>query len=215
MPLVALSCRRASRWHETDLRPAARSPTVPHVVQLPQTSRLRLRRVRPDDAERFDELDRDEEVMRFIDWEPPTLAEQRAAVADHIAEYERWPDHGRFVAESPDGQFLGWFGLRVHTDPHVPELGYRLHRRIWCQGLATEGSLALLDYAFAQLHASAVRAETMLVNHASRRVMEKCGMTYIKTFHVQFDNPLPDTDHGEVLYQITRNQWRAKHSDGA
>jgi RimJ/RimL family protein N-acetyltransferase len=49
----------------------------------------------------------------------------------------------------------------------------------------------------------------MVVNHASRRVMEKCGMTYVKTFHGQFDNPLPGTEYGEVLYQITRDQWRA------
>jgi RimJ/RimL family protein N-acetyltransferase len=177
------------------------------MVQLPQTARLRFRQVRADDAELFDALDRDEDVMQFIDWEPPTLEEQREAVAGYIAEYERWPNHGRFVAESRAGEFLGWFGLRVHTDPFVPDLGYRLHRRLWGRGLATEGSLALIDYAFVHLGARAVQADSMFDNQASRRVMEKCGMTYVKTFQVHFDNPLPGTEHGEVLYQITRDEW--------
>ena len=180
------------------------------MVQLPQTPRLRFRRVRPDDAERFDALDRDEGVLRFIDWEPPTFDEQREAIAGYIAEYEQWPDYGRFVAESLAGEFLGWFGLRVHADPLFPSLGYRLHRRFWGQGLATEGSIALIDYAFTQLDASAVHADTMFINQASRRVMEKCGMTYVKTYHVQFDNPLPGTDHGEVLYQVARDEWLAR-----
>jgi len=36
-------------------------------------------------------------------------------------------------------------------------------------------------------------------------------MSYVKTYHVQFDNPLPGTEHGEVLYQVTRDEWLAGH----
>lgn len=168
---------------------------------------MRLRRVRPDDAERFDALDRDEDVLRFIDRRPPTLDEQRRAVASDLGGYRRRPGYGRFVAESPDGEFLGWFALRVDTDPRVPNLGYRLRRRFWGQGLATEGALALIDYAFTELDARAVQADTMFVNHASRRVMDKCGMRFVRTFHLHFDDPLPGTEYGEVLYEISRESW--------
>jgi RimJ/RimL family protein N-acetyltransferase len=177
------------------------------VIELPATTRVRLRRLRPDDAVRFDRLDRDDGVLRFIDWHPPTLAEQEAIVADCIADYQRWPNHGRFAAESPYGEFIGWLALRVRDDPAVPDLGYRLHRRFWGQGLATEGSRALIGHAFRHLSARAVRAETMWVNTASRRVMEKCGLRHLHTFHVNFDNPLPGSDRGEVLYEITRDDW--------
>lgn len=50
----------------------------------------------------------------------------------------------------------------------------------------------------------------MFVNRASRRVMEKCGMSYVRTYHVHFDDPLPGTEQGEVLYEITREQWSAR-----
>ncbi len=33
-------------------------------------------------------------------------------------------------------------------DPGVADLGYRIQRRYWRQGLATEASLALLRHAF-------------------------------------------------------------------
>lgn len=183
------------------------------MVALPHSPRLRFRRVRPDDAERFDALDHDDGVLRFIDWEPATLDEQRRAVAGYIGEYERSPRHGRLVAESPDGEFLGWFALHADTDPLVLSLGYRLHRRFWGLGLATEGSLALVDYAFSELGAHAVYADTMFVNTASRRVMEKCGMTLVRNYHVHFDNPLPGTEYGEVRFEITREEW-AERRDG-
>lgn len=47
----------------------------------------------------------------------------------------------------------------------------------------------------------------MAVNTRSRRVMEKCEMRHVATFHVAFDDPLPGTEHGEVRYAITRSQW--------
>lgn len=44
------------------------------------------------------------------------------------------------MAGSSDGEFPGKFGLAVHDDdPTAPGLGYRLRRRFWGQGLATEG----------------------------------------------------------------------------
>lgn len=173
----------------------------------PPTPRVAFRRLRTDDVDRLDALDRDEGVMQFLDWEPPSRAEQQAIVADRLHQEERWPGHGCFAAESPAGEFLGWFALTVRDRPEVPDLGYRLHRRYWGQGLATEGGLALINYAFTSLGAQAVEADTMAVNQASRRVMANCGLTYVRTFHGDFDDPLPGTEQGDVLYRITRARW--------
>jgi RimJ/RimL family protein N-acetyltransferase len=64
-----------------------------------------------------------------------------------------------------------------------------------------------VDHAFAELGAERVVAETMAVNAGSRRVLEKCGLRHVETFHVEFDDPLPGTEHGEVRYEITRAEW--------
>ncbi len=29
-----------------------------------------------------------------------------------------------------------------------------------------------------------------------------------RTFHVDFDDPLPGTEHGEVEYELTIDEWR-------
>ncbi|HIZ35562.1 MAG TPA: GNAT family N-acetyltransferase [Candidatus Ruania gallistercoris] len=145
--------------------------------------------------------------MQFLDWEPPTLAEQRETVTEHLRQDERWPGYGCFAAASPAGEVLGWFALTVRDRPEVPDLAYRLHRRYWGQGLATEGALALIRYAFTSLGVQAVEADTTAVNQASRRVMAKCGLTYVRTSHEDFDDPLPGTEQGELLYRITRAQW--------
>jgi len=78
----------------------------------------------------------------------------------------------------------GWFGLRVHADRSFLAWVIGCIVASGAKDFATEGSIALIDYAFAQLDASAVHADTMFINQASRRVMEKCGMTYVKTYHV-------------------------------
>ena len=87
------------------------------------------------------------------------------------------------------------------------EIGYRLRRAAWGKGLASEGVHALLAVAFTQLGARRVWAETMAVNARSRQVMERCGMRYVRTFHEHFDDPIPGTEHGEVEYEIRRDDW--------
>jgi RimJ/RimL family protein N-acetyltransferase len=180
---------------------------APRDIEPPDTPRIRFRRLRIGDASLLDRLDRDPDVLRFIDWRPPSLEQQHEVLADCLAEYRRWPRHGRFVAESPDGEFLGWFSLRVDSDPAAPELGYRLRRQAWGRGLATEGARALVQHAFADLAAAEVHAQTMFVNQASRRVLAHCGLRHVETFQLRFAQPLPGTAQGEVRYRITRSEW--------
>lgn len=39
--------------------------------------------------------------------------------------------------------------------------------------------------------------------------MSKLGMRHVRTDHRQWDDPLPGTEQGEVVYEITRRQWTA------
>ncbi|WP_026284487.1 GNAT family N-acetyltransferase [Salinispora arenicola] len=115
--------------------------------------------------------------------------------------------------DEDDGTFVGVLMLPpTHgTDqvpgPHVAALGYRLVRRSWGQGLASEGARALLRHAFDTVGQHRVVAQTMAVHLTSRRVMEAVGMRYVRTYFPVWDDPLPGADKGEVEYELTREMW--------
>jgi RimJ/RimL family protein N-acetyltransferase len=114
------------------------------------------------------------------------------------------------AVERTTGRFLGWFALRpVGPDrPDEAELGYRLHRVAWGRGYATEGSRALIRKGFTDLRLTRITANTMAVNTASRRVMEKAGLRFVRVYHEEFEDPLPGTEHGEVEYALDLAGWR-------
>ncbi len=189
---------------------------LPSVDVFLETDRLRLRRVTPDDLDAIVELDSDPEVKRYIDNGAPV---DRAELADNLqwwlGYYERYAGYGFWIAEErSNGRFLGWFHLRPGegAGPTEPELGYRLRRDAWGQGFATEGSRALIDKAFEALGAERVYAETMAVNTASRRVMEKAGLRYVRTFRSDWPVRIPGDEEGDVHYAIDRRQWEADRS---
>ncbi|MFI7637995.1 GNAT family N-acetyltransferase [Nonomuraea sp. NPDC049400] len=173
-----------------------------------ETERLILRRFTESDADDLFALDNDPEVMEFLNGGKPTPREKI------VEETLPWfITHGFFAAvEKASGTFLGWFHLRARDgEPDdEPELGYRLHKSAWGKGYATEGSLALVDKAFRELGARRVYAQTMAVNVRSRRVMEKAGLQHTRTFHPEWDDPLPGTEEGEVEYELTRAEWEAR-----
>jgi RimJ/RimL family protein N-acetyltransferase len=181
-----------------------------------ETERLVLRRFTPDDVDAIVELDSDPEVMFFINGGRPT---PRAEVEDEVlpfwlAFYEHDNGYGFWAAiEKSTGQFLGWFHFRPHTAGEPVELGYRLRRPAWGKGYATEGSRALIEKGFTDLDVERVYAETMVVNTASRRVMEKAGLRYVRTFVADWPDKIPGDEHGDVEYALTRAEWLTRNRE--
>lgn len=175
------------------------------------TARLRLRRFTTDDVPRLVELDGDPEVMRFLTGGRPTPP---ATVRDEqlpriLAVHDRHPGLGRWAAEDAiDGAFLGWFALDPSDDGSGPELGYRLRRAAWGRGLATEGARALVDHAFTLAGVRRVWAQTMAVNVRSRAVLAKAGLRHVRTFHLDWADPIAGSEHGEVEYELLRADYR-------
>jgi len=58
------------------------------------------------------------------------------------------------------------------------EVDYELDPAFWGQGLATEGTQAALRYGFVNHSLPRIIGATVPENVSSRRVMEKCGLTY-------------------------------------
>ena len=182
---------------------------------LLETERLVLRRFTLDDLQLLYELDNDPAVMRYINNGQPVERSEVLEMLEHwLGYYDRFEGYGFWAAIDEATarstlEFLGWFHFRPGegAGPLEPELGYRLHCSAWGRGLATEGSQALVDRGFERLGVERVNAETMSVNVASRRVMEKVGMRLIRTFHADWPVRIPGDEHGDVEYAITRADW--------
>jgi len=178
-----------------------------------ETERLVLRRFTESDADHLVALDGDPDVMRYI---TGGVATPRAEIVEdylpaYFAYYERFAGFGFWVAEDRAGTFLGWFHFRPqpHDPPGHVELGYRFVKAAWGLGYGTEGSKALIDKGFREFGVERVYAETMVVNTASRRVMEKAGLRQVRIFHQDWPYPIEGSEHGDVEYALTRREWEA------
>lgn len=182
------------------------------------TERITLVPLDDEHLEHEVDLDSRPEVMRFLTGrartreEVETIHRRRLEIADQAPGMGFWSG---FV----DGDFVGWWILEPaeREEQRVDgqaELGYRLLPRFWRRGFASEGSRALIDYGFAELGLERIIAETMAVNEASRATMASVGLRYVRTFHLDFDEPLPGSEQGEVEYAITRDEWVTASSRG-
>ncbi|WP_373295942.1 GNAT family N-acetyltransferase [Streptomyces roseolilacinus] len=181
------------------------------------TERLELRPFTDRDEGLLVELDGDPEVMRYLTGGRPTPpADVRGRVLPRLL--HRYPCTGEpgfwAARERATGAFVGWFELRPLRDDSAEavELGYRLRRAAWGRGYATEGSRALVDRAFTELGAERITADTMAVNAGSRRVMEKSGLTYVRTYFGDWPEAIDGSEHGEVEYALTRQEWERRRT---
>ncbi|MEL4504478.1 GNAT family N-acetyltransferase [Luteococcus sp. H138] len=164
-----------------------------------RTPRLLLEPVTLADVDDWTELDRQPGVLDHLPGSPRSREEKADAIRRCLAISQLHHDYGFLTARSVShGTFVGWFHLRPGPEGDIfnPELGYRLRPDFWGKGLATEGSEALLEAAFAQLGAASVVAETRRENLASRRVMTKLGMGLVG-----------DGAADVVHYRVTMPEW--------
>jgi RimJ/RimL family protein N-acetyltransferase len=171
------------------------------------TARLSLSLVRETDRENLVALERDAEVMRYLNGGRPTPDDGADEGAGFLM--PRGREHDVWAAvEKGSGAFVGWFSLRIVREG-VAELGFRLRREAWGRGYATEGARALVAKGFGEFGLARIVATTMAVNRGSRRVMEKVGLTHVGNDHRCWPDPLPGSDLGDVEYEIARDAWQA------
>ena len=188
-----------------------------------ETERLLLRRFTPADVDNLYNLDSDPEVMRYTTGGATTPREEveHDYLPAFMSYYDRFDGYGFWAAvDKSNDEFLGWFHLRPQEgDPiNQPELGYRLRREAWGMGYGTEGARALIRKGFTDLGAERVVATAFRNNLASRRVMEKSGMTLAREYRLTPDQLLemlgitsPElVDAEAVEYAITKIEWEAQ-----
>lgn len=164
-----------------------------------RTERLRLRQWSEADLDALAEMDADPDVMRYIGDGSTGTRERTAAALGRVRAAWDERGHGLFAAEeTATGELVGWVGLAVpaflpEVMPAV-EIGWRLRRRSWGRGYATEAAREVLAFAFGEAESeSEAEADNRLErvvsichvdNHASLRVMTKLGMRYDRTTRV-------------------------------
>jgi RimJ/RimL family protein N-acetyltransferase len=185
----------------------ARSASQARLSKSFQTARLSLSLVRETDRENLVALERDPEVMRFLNGGRPTPDDGADEAAGFLM--PRGGEHDVWAAvETRSGAFVGWFSLRSVSEG-VGELGFRLCRDSWGRGYASEAARTLVAKGFAEMGLQQIVAATMAVNHASRRVLEKAGLIHVRTSFPHWSDPLPGSEMGEVDYAIARDAWEA------
>ena len=146
---------------------------------LIETPRLRIRQWQDSDLPAFAAINADPKVMRYF---PACLsASQSTEAATRYRTMIAQKGFGLWAVERiQQHDFIGFIGIQPLNDalPCAPgtELGWRLASHVWRRGYATEGAVAVRDYAFGQLGIKELVSITAAINMPSRGVMEKIGM---------------------------------------
>jgi RimJ/RimL family protein N-acetyltransferase len=151
-------------------------------VSLPiTTKRLIIRPCTLADFEAMHAVWSDPEVMAPIPSQPYDRAASWARLSEKISHqavhgFSKWT-----VAETASGKVIGECGLHYFDGGPDIELGYRLARASWGQGLAAEAAEACLDWALAE-RPERVVAIVDPANTRSARILNKIGMVKDGTF---------------------------------
>src|SRR5688572_22526886 len=118
-----------------------------------ETERLRLRWWRDIDRDNFALLNSDPIVME--DLGGPLDRGESDLKFDRYMEAQENNGYGRWLVETPSGEFLGYCGVLAVGDEHPlgthQEIGWRLARRAWGFGFATEAARAALIDVFRRM----------------------------------------------------------------
>ncbi|MEV7690334.1 GNAT family N-acetyltransferase [Streptomyces bungoensis] len=171
-----------------------------------ETPRLILRRWREEDVAPMTAIHADPEVMRWIrDGSVRDEQQTRSGVQAWESEWES-EGFGLFAVEiRSTGELAGFTGLSVpHYLPEVlpaVEVGWRLGRSHWGQGLATEAAAAAVRFAFEERGLERIVSITQVGNDASERIMTKLGM------HLFRETAHPNCRRRVRVFELSSDQY--------
>jgi RimJ/RimL family protein N-acetyltransferase len=153
--------------------------------------------MRPEDAAQLHVMYSDPTTLEYISSSPHRTIDDTLAGIARRSEHQE--EHGFAlwsVVERASGRVVGDCGLQMLEGGPEVELGYKLARDARGRGYATEAARAWIEHGFRELALERIVAVAWPDNVASRRVMEKVGMT--------LRGPGHHYGHETVLYEISR-----------
>lgn len=169
-----------------------------------ETERLVMREFNQDDVDSMFELNSDEEVTRYTGDQRFEDKTEVIRLIDTYDEYERYKMGRWSLLLKSTGDYIGFCGLKYLAELNEADLGFRLMKKYWNQGYATESSVAALNYGFDTLQLEKIVGRAASENTRSLRVLEKLGMVFETDFR----------EHGRPCrqYMLTGNGW-SKHKE--
>ncbi len=166
--------RMSFRMNSSDISRIFRTPPTL------ETKRLVLRMIGRGDACDMHDYSSREDVTRYLLWSPhPSLAYTRGYIRVVCKHYRAGDYHDWAIVSKEDSHMIGTIGFtRIDTQNRVGEIGYVINPKYAGHGFATEAGRLVLKFGFEKLGLNRIEARYMVENTASRRVMEKIGMTY-------------------------------------
>ena len=163
-----------------------------------ETERLIIDTIRESDREDyFTNISHDRKVLEtFI-----------CRYADSLDDFDFSPYLGRSdlsaIRLKKTGRLIGIILYFDESDGSC-EIGYGIGSEHWGRGYATEAVRCFLGYLFGEKGMETVYASFFTGNDASRRVMEKCGMTFDRFSEKELTYLGSERDL--TYYKITRQQ---------
>ncbi|MXN92021.1 GNAT family N-acetyltransferase [Flavobacterium sp. Sd200] len=150
---------------------------------ITSTTQLILRELTEDDKQHFYDLNLDPDVLQYTgDSVFESVEASRLFLVNYQDVYKRY-GFGRWaVMRTEDDAFLGWCGLKYSEDTGQVDLGFRLFKKYWGNGYATEAAQACVVLAFEKFSVQTLVGRAMRANGASIRVLEKLGFVFREFF---------------------------------
>lgn len=149
-------------------------------IPILDTERLILRRMKVDDAEDMFDYARRADVTKYLIWEcHADVGYTREYLQFVQKQYEEGEFYDWAIIDRASGRMIGTCGFTSFDDDNnSAEIGYVLNPDFRGRGLMPEAINEILKFGFLRLNLNRIEAKYMEGNDASRRVMEKCGMSF-------------------------------------
>lgn len=175
------------------------------------TDRLVLRPWREEDAAPLFRWASDPGIGPAAGWAPHASEEEsRAIIRGILSAPETYAICMRDDPASPVGSVALKIGAAATAELALSsceaELGYWIARPCWGRGYMGEAVRVLLAHGFDDLRLDAVWGMHYVGNERSRRVMERCGLAYVRTLE-GMTHPVSGEEVSEDVRRITREEW--------
>lgn len=169
-----------------------------------ETERLIIRDLEEYDTKGIFELDSDPDVHEYLGKKPIKTIEEAKQVIGFIRNQYIENGIGRWaIIDKKTDDFIGWTGLkyeqRLRKEFSYYDLGYRLRKKYWGKGIATETATESLKYGFEKLNLKEIGAAAEVTHVASNKILKKVGLKFIETFDYE------DVTHN--WYTIKKSEW--------
>ena len=176
-----------------------------------ETDRFILRDIEESDVEGIFELDSDPEVHTYLGTPPIQTLEEAHGIIRYIRKQYTENGIGRWaVIDKESSDFVGWTGLKyeqeLRSEFDYYDIGYRLRKKYWGQGIASLTATESLRYGFEQMGLDEICGAAEIEHKVSNHILQKIGLTYVERF--VFEGTPAN------FYRITKKDWFRKKTSG-